>query len=209
MAKRKAKQLRLLPYSDKPPPTPKQLEEMSRAGQRAREELEEMQREQDRRFYDEPLARGELWILELPLSPGSLGRGGRITTYNYCNETAFRNFILRLQGVEPPQRRPADRCMHHRPHNCFRPEGAANWCYVTGTPPPWCVSGTLPGFEGIFDKHFEPITQGLCCPEAARLLVRELHKGGWTGIELSTESPDREVQGFVRFMNRTMPCLNR
>lgn len=206
---RKAKQLRLIPYSTRPPPIPERLDEMMRAGERARQELSEMQRENDRKHYDEPLARGELWILELPLSQGSLGRAGRITAYHYCNETAFRNTISRMQGVEPPQRRPPDRCMAGRPHNCFCPVGPAHWCYVTGTPPPWKVHGTLPGFEGTFDKHFDPITIKLCCPQAARLCVRDLHSQNWTAIELSTTAPDRETRSFVRYMNRTMPCLNQ
>lgn len=170
---------------------------------------------QDRAWtqHEQEIAAGELCIIELPLSPGSLGRGGRLTRYIYCSPAGRQMLIDRMQGRERVPQRPADRCMHGRPHNCFYPTGGPHWCYVTATPPAIPTTPAacpiLPGLEEMFTLAPAPITQRLCCPQAARLLVRELHARGWTDIELSTTSPEREVTQFVRYMQATMPCLNR
>lgn len=152
-----------------------------------------------------------LTFIELPVMPGSLGRGGHITHYIYCSPAGREMWIDRVTGRKRLPQRPADRCMQRRPHPCFYPVGDPQWCYIMATPPPLMNTSVpvLPGFEEMFITRHNPITVRLCCPQAARLQIRELHRQEWADIQLSTKSPDREVQGFVRYMQVHMPCLNQ
>ena len=159
----------------------------------------------NRVHYDEPVMRGELIRVILPANP-FLPLPTPLTTALHCNEAGLRYLQARLAGEKLPPRRPPDRCMHFRPHPCFHPEGERPWVYVIWRrkflSPPYFPSEDMhpPEWQRDYRKHF-------CCPEAARLFIRELHAEGQRDIRLETEAKEGEVRDYVEFMNLTMPCL--
>ncbi|MBU1749193.1 MAG: hypothetical protein KKA73_16025 [Chloroflexi bacterium] len=117
----------------------------------------------------------------------------------WVNNVQLRFLVSRWTGVPLPPRRLAERCMQWRPHPCFRPAGEPQWVDVSATPPPACGE-----FELIEPP---PAHWRLCCPEAARLLIRELHGQGWRHLQLAAVTTTAETQDYADYLNVTMPCL--
>jgi hypothetical protein len=157
------------------------------------------------KHYDDPVMHGELIRVVLPRSP-RLSRPTPVTTVLHCNDAGLRFLQRHLAGEDVREhRRPADRCMHGRPHSCFYPHGERPWCYVL-----WRLR-LLPSRFPLESMH-PPAWQKdhrsrFCCPQAARLFIRELHAQGQRDIRLETDAPDEETRDFVHFLNVTMPCL--
>ncbi|MBU0493889.1 MAG: hypothetical protein KKB13_18735 [Chloroflexi bacterium] len=119
----------------------------------------------------------------------------------YVNEVQLRFLVSRWTGVPLPPWRPTERCIQYRPHPCFRPEGEPQWVDVRATPPP---------ARGEFELIEPPPAHWrLCCPEAARLLIRELHGQGWRHMQLMAVALDAETRDYTDYLNVTMPCLGR
>jgi len=144
-------------------------------------------------------------FIELPINPGARA-GNQVTRYVYCQPEDRAKLLTRILGIRQPMRRPVDRCQQRRPHPCFLPEGEPQWCYIYALQP-LEHSVWLPTLEP--ENYKKEICIHLCCPQAARLQIRELHAQHWRGIRLTTECPNRDTQQFVRYMQVTMPCLNQ
>lgn len=103
--------------------------------------------------------------------------------------------------------RPADSCMHHRPHACFHPTGEPLWVRLTWYRP--LQSAYLPLRELQPDFIRDPCHARLCCAEATYLLAKELvHQEAGTEMQL-TRLDTEETEDIDDYADRFFglkPC---